>query len=58
MAKKPKIAVTGSRRVLRPRNEAARALRETVYRPRVSKNPKAYSRKTLKKPDLPEPEPT
>ena len=35
MAKKPeKTTVTGPRRVLRPRNEAARALRETVYRPR------------------------
>ena len=54
MAKKPeKTTVTGPRRVLRPRNEAARALRETVYRPRVSKNPKAYSRKGLKKPEAP-----
>jgi hypothetical protein len=56
MAKKPKLTVTGSRRVLRPRNEAAKALRETVYRPRVSKNPKAYSRKRLKTPDPPEPD--
>lgn len=55
MAKKPgnKTTVTGPRRVLRPRNEAARALREAVYRPRVSKNPKAYSRKGLKTPETP-----
>jgi hypothetical protein len=54
MARKPagsKTTVTGPRRVLRPRNEAARALREVVYRPRVSKNPKAYSRKSQKKPE-------
>ena len=53
MAKKPKITVTGARRTLRPRNEAARALRETVYRPRISKNPAAYTRKGRQKPDLP-----
>ena len=56
MAKKPKVTVTGNRRVLRPRNEAARALREAVYRPRVSKNPNAYSRKSQKLPEPPEEE--
>jgi hypothetical protein len=57
MAKTPRSTVTGPRRVLRPRNEAARALREAVYRPRVSKNPKAYTRKGKKKPETPEEEP-
>jgi hypothetical protein len=56
MAKKKKVTVTGARRVLRPRNEAAKALREMVYRPRVSKNPKAYTRKTQPKPEVTEPE--
>jgi hypothetical protein len=60
MAKKPtgkKTTVTGPRRVLRPRNEAARALREAVYRPRISKNPKAYTRKGRQKAEtLGEPE--
>ena len=57
MAKKPKITVTGARRILRPRNEAAVALREAVYRPRVSKNPNAYTRKGRQKPEPPvEPE--
>ena len=57
MAKKPKATITGPRRILRPRNEAARALREALYRPRVSKNPKAYTRKGKKKPETIEDEP-
>lgn len=59
MAKKPTgkktTTLTGPRRILRPRNEAARALREAVYRPRVPKNPKAYTRKGVKKPEIPGP---
>ena len=54
MAKKPTAKVTGPRRVVRPRNEAARALREALYRPRVSKNPKAYSRKRQPTPEPPD----
>ena len=53
MAKKPTTTITGARRMLRPRNEAARALREAIYRPRISKNPAAYTRKGRKKPDIP-----
>jgi hypothetical protein len=60
MAKKPggkkTTTVTGPRRVLRPRNEAARALREAIYRPRISKNPKVYTRKGREKPVDPEPD--
>lgn len=57
MAKKPSVTVTGPPRVVRPRNEAARALREAVYRPRVSKNPDAYTRKGKKKPEITPEEP-
>ena len=57
MAKKPTARVTGPRRVVRPRNEAARALSEPAYRPRVAENPKAYTRKGKKKPETPDEEP-
>lgn len=49
MARRPiKTTVTGPKRVLRPRNAAARVLRDPVFRPRVAKNPNAYTRKGRK----------
>jgi hypothetical protein len=57
MAKKPAATVKGPKRVVRPRNEAARALGEPVFRPRVAENPKAYTRKGRKKPEIPDEEP-
>lgn len=48
MARRTTITVNVDRHTNRPRNAAARALRSAVYRPRVSKNPKAYSRKGKK----------
>lgn len=56
MAKRPKATVTGPRRVVRPPNAAARALSDAAHRPRVAENPKAYSRKGQKKPEIPDEE--
>jgi hypothetical protein len=42
----------GKKEPPRPRNVAAKALREGQFRPRVEDNPKAYKRRPRHKPDL------
>lgn len=44
MAKPPRVSERNRHRI-RPRNLAAQSLRSGLYRPRVAKNPNAYTRK-------------
>ena len=52
MAKKPKVTVTGPAASSAPATRPPGPCAKRVYRPRVSKNPNAYTRKGQK---LPEP---